>query len=86
MVDSPSVGCWIQFANDFAKDFCISIHKGYWSVTFKQCNIISQIPLQVQRQQILLFQWSLHESLGISLQCLRKRIERLFNKKAVTDI
>jgi hypothetical protein len=38
-------------------------------------NAMGKIPLQVQRQQILLFQWFPHESLGISLQYLRKRMK-----------
>lgn len=42
----------------------------------KLSKIISKIPLRVQRQQILLFQWFPHGSLGTASQYLRKKIGR----------
>lgn len=42
----------------------------------KLSKIISKIPLRVQRQQILLFQWFPHGSLGTASQYLRKKMGR----------
>ena len=29
--------CWIQFANEWFKDFCIHVHQRYWPIIFLWC-------------------------------------------------